>query len=414
MTLAQPKPFREITKGMVWQAYKTVKANGGAGGVDGKSIEDFESDLENNLYKIWNRLASGSYFPPSVLAVAIPKKNGGERILGIPTVGDRIAQMVVKQFIEPKIDPIFHPDSYGYRPGRSAHDALGIVRKRCWRHDWVLEFDIKGLFDNIDHGLLQKAVKWNVEDKWVLLYIERWLKASMVRDGKEISREKGTPQGGVVSPILSNLFLHYAFDLWMARKHSGSPFARYADDAVIHCRTKGEAEEVKRQLEERLAEVGLELHPDKTKIVYCKDSNRPGGKYEEIQFDFLGYTFKPRMAMNKRGKLFTSFTPAISRKAKKAINETIRKWGVRLRSDKTLQDIAVFCDPKVRGWINYYGRYHKSALHAVLRLLNGALINWARRTLKSLKGSYRKANKWLKGFAKAHPTLFVHWRMLPP
>ena len=414
MNLAQPKPFWEITKGMVWQAYKTVKANGGAGGVDGKSIEDFESDLENNLYKIWNRLASGSYFPPPVLAVAIPKKNGGERILGIPTVGDRIAQMVVKQFIEPKIDPIFHPDSYGYRPNKSAHDALGAVRKRCWMYDWVLEFDIKGLFDNIDHGLLQKAVEWNVKDKWVLLYIERWLKASMVRDGKETSREKGTPQGGVVSPILSNLFLHYAFDLWMTRKHPGSPFARYADDAVIHCRTKGEAVEVKRQLEERLAEVGLELHPDKTKIVYCKDSNRPGGEHEEIQFDFLGYTFKPRMAMNKLGKLFTSFTPAVSRKAKKAINETIRKWGVRLRSDKTLQEIAVFCDPKVRGWINYYGRYHKSALYAVLRLLNGALINWARRTLKSLKGSYRKAYKWPKGFAKAHPTLFVHWRMLPP
>ena len=414
MTFAQSKPFVEITKAMVWQAYKTVKANGGAGGVDGKSIEDFDSDLKNNLYKIWNRLASGSYFPPPVLAVPIPKRDGGERILGIPTVGDRIAQTVVKQFIEPTIEPIFHSNSYGYRPNKSAHDALGIVRERCWSYDWVLEFDIKGLFDNIDHDLLLKAVEHNVGDKWVLLYIKRWLKAPAVKEGKEIPRERGTPQGGVVGPILSNLFLHYAFDLWMDRVHPNSPFARYADDGVIHCRTKEKALEIREQLEKRLAEVGLEIHPDKTKIIYCKDSNRRGGEGEDIHFDFLGYTFKPRKAMSKRGELFTSFTPAVSRKAKKAINASIRKWGIRLRSDKNLQEIVDFCNPKVRGWINYYGRYHKSALYTILRLLNGALINWARRTLKSLKGRYRKANKWLKMCAKAHPRLFVHWRLVPP
>ena len=414
MNFAKPKSFVGITKEMVWQAYKAVRANGGAGGVDGKSIEDFESDLGNNLYKIWNRLASGSYFPPSVLAVAIPKKNGGERILGIPTVGDRVAQMVVKQHIEPSIDPIFHPDSYGYRPGKSAHDAIGAVRKRCWKHDWVLEFDIKGLFDNIDHSLLMKAVKWHVADKWVILYIERWLKASMSREGEEILREKGRPQGGVVSPILSNLFLHYAFDLWMTRTFPEAPFARYADDAVIHCRSKGEAEEIKRKLERRLVEVGLELHPNKTKTIYCRDSSRRGGKGEEIQFDFLGYTFKPRLAVNKQGKTFSNFSPAISREAKKAINKTVRKWKIRLRSDKTLREIAGFCNPRIRGWMNYYGKYHKSALHVVLRMINGALINWAQRTLKSLKRSYRKAGKWLKRCAKERPMLFAHWSMVSP
>ena len=222
----QPRPFVEITKGMVWRAYKAVKANGGAGGVDGKRIEDFELDIENNLYKIWNRLASGPYFPPPVLGVSIPKANGGERILGIPTFGDRVAQTVVKQSIGPKLEQVFHPDSYGYRPGRSAHDAIGTVRKRCWKYNWVLEFDIKGLFDNIDHDLLMKAIKWHVKDKWVLLYIKRWPTAPMSRDGEEIPRNKGTPQGGVMSPVASNLFLHYAFDLWMTRRFPRAPFAR--------------------------------------------------------------------------------------------------------------------------------------------------------------------------------------------
>ena len=410
----QPKPFEAITKGMVWRAYKAVKANGGAGGVDGKSIEDFESDLENNLYKIWNRLASGSYFPPPVLSVSIPKANGGERILGIPTVGDRVAQTVVKQYIEPKLEQVFHPDSYGYRPGRSAHDAIGTVRKRCWKYDWLLEFDIKGLFDNICHSLLMKAVRWHVKDKWVLLYIRRWLTAPMSRNGEETLRTKGTPQGGVVSPVASNLFLHYAFDLWMTRKFPRAPFARYADDGVVHCCSKQEAQEIRKCLEERLADVGLKLHPDKTKIIYCKDSSRKGGEGEEVTFDFLGYTFMPRESRDRKGESFTGFLPAISRKAKKAINKVIRDWGVRRRSDLTLQEIAKFCNPRIRGWINYYGKYYKSALHVVLRRLNGALINWAQRTLKSLKRSHRRANRWLKGFARANPKLFAHWSQFPP
>ena len=305
---ARPKSFN-ITQQMVWDAYQRVRQGGKAGGVDKQSMKEFETDLKNNLYKIWNRMASGSYFPPAVRAVPIPKKNGGERILGVPTIKDRIAQMVVKQTIEPRIDPIFHPDSYGYRPGKSALQAVGVVRERCWRYDWVLEFDIKGLFDNIDHELLMKAVRKHVHEKWVLLYIERWLKAPMNRDGQDIPREKGTPQGGVISPLLANLFLHYAFDHWMRIQHPSIPIVRYADDGVAHARTRKEALELKESLRKRFAEVGLELHPEKTKIVYCKDDNRQRDEGEPISFDFLGYAFRPRRVKTRSGQYFIGFTP---------------------------------------------------------------------------------------------------------
>ena len=415
MTFTLLKSFeKEISKDMVWTAWLKVKANGGTGGVDGKSIADFEEDLENNLYKIWNRMASGSYFPPAVLGISIPKKNGGERVLGIPTVGDRVAQMVVKDFLEPRIDRIFHPDSYGYRPFKSALQAVGTVRKRCWEYEWVLEFDIKGLFDNIRSDLLMKAVKVHVKEKWVLLYIERWLKAPMEKDGTTIPRTKGTPQGGVVSPLLANLFLHYAFDLWMAKNHPSTPIVRYADDGVVHCRTKEEAEKVRNALEKRFKEVGLEIHPDKTKIVHCMNSNRNRRKGENVKFDFLGYTFKPRMARNKKGKTFTGFLPAVSEKARKAINKKVRDLNIRGRSDKTLREIAEYCNPMIRGWMNYYGKYYKSGLYPNFRYLNGAIVSWAKRTLKSQKGSFRKASKWVKRFQEKNPKLFVHWEWVPP
>jgi group II intron reverse transcriptase/maturase len=289
-----------IDKRRVYEAYKAVKSNKGGAGVDGQTIEAFEANLKGNLYRIWNRMSSGSYFPPPVRAVSIPKKNGGERILGVPTVGDRIAQMVVKQFIEPDLDPIFLEDSYGYRPGKSALDAVGVTRKRCWKYDWVVEFDIKGLFDNISHELLLKAVRRHIQCKWALIYIERWLKASMVKDGERIERHRGTPQGGVVSPILANLFLHYAFDLWMEREHRDLPWCRYADDGLVHCRSEQEAEALRAKLQARLAECQLELHPTKTKIVYCRDSNR-NGAYPNVMFDFLGYCFRPRKAGRNQG-----------------------------------------------------------------------------------------------------------------
>jgi RNA-directed DNA polymerase len=284
----------EIPKRLVWEAYKRVKANRGAAGVDEQSLKEFEESLGDHLYRIWNRMSSGSYFPPPVKAVAIPKKSGGERTLGIPTVSDRIAQATVKLVLEPQVEPYFHDDSYGYRPGKSAHQAIAVTRKRCWRYDWVLEFDIKGLFDNIDHGLLMKAVRCHTNCRWVLLYIERWLTAPMQKkDGTIISRDRGTPQGGVISPLLANLFLHYAFDRWMATNFPKLPFCRYADDALIHCRSHKQAIYLRRELESRLRECGLELHPVKTKVVYCKDIHRKQ-EYGTIQFDFLGYTFRPR------------------------------------------------------------------------------------------------------------------------
>lgn len=284
----------EISKRLVWEAYQQVKANKGAAGVDDQSLSEFERDIGNNLYRIWNRMSSGSYFPPPVKAVAIPKKSGGERILGIPTVSDRIAQAVVKLVLEPVLDPCFHPDSYGYRPGKSAHQAIEVTRKRCWWHDWVLEFDIRGLFDNIDHQLLMKAVRHHTDCKWVLLYIERWLTAPMQKeDGTLCRRDRGTPQGGVASPLLANLFLHYAFDRWMATHFPKVPFCRYADDGLVHCRSLSQALYLKEKLACRFKECGLELHPDKTKVVYCRDIHRQQ-EYETIQFDFLGYTFRPR------------------------------------------------------------------------------------------------------------------------
>ena len=401
----------EISKHVVLEAFKRVKANKGAAGIDGEDLETFEGDLKNNLYKIWNRMSSGSYFPPAVKAVEIPKKNGGTRMLGVPTVADRVAQMVAKIYFEPRVEPYFHPDSYGYRPGKSAVDALKVTRQRCWKYDWVLEFDIKGLFDNIDHELLMKAVCKHTEDPWVILYIERWLKAPFqMPDGAVEERTKGTPQGGVISPVLANLFLHYAFDKWMEKNHRNKPFARYADDAVAHCRSREEAEELLKSLETRFAECGLELHPTKTRIVYCKDDNRQG-TYTETTFDFLGYTFRARRSKNKYGGFFINFTPAVSNKAKKAMQQTIHDWRMHLKPDKTLEDLAHMVNPILRGWINYYGRFYKSEMFSVLKHVNRALIRWAKRKYKKLARHQRRATAWLGRIARREQKLFVQWEM---
>jgi RNA-directed DNA polymerase len=314
--VSQAKPF-DISKQVVWEAYKRVKSNRGTYGVDGESIADFEVNLKDNLYKVWNRMTSGSYFPPAVRAVEIPKGNGGKRVLGIPTVSDRIAQMVAKTYLEPKLEPQFHEDSYGYRPGKSAIEAVGMARQRCWRRDWVLDLDIKGFFDNIDHELLMRAVKKHTDCAWKLLYVERWLKVpSQGVDGVRVNRDKGTPQGGVISPLLANLFLHYALDVWMKTNYPNIPFERYADDAVFHCRTEAGAKVLRKAIESRLKECRLELHPEKTKIVYCKDDDRRGN-YPNEKFDFLGYTFRPRRSKNRAGKYFVNFSPAISNEAAK-------------------------------------------------------------------------------------------------
>ena len=403
------KPF-EISRQAVDEAYRRVKANAGAAGIDDISIGKFESNLEGNLYKIWNRMSSGSYFPPPVMAVEIPKKSGGSRMLGVPTVADRVAQMVVKICFEPSLEPLFHRDSYGYRPGRSAHDALEITRKRCWRYDWLLEFDIRGLFDNIDHELMMELVRKHTKVPWIRLYIGRWLTAPMLmQDGTLQQRTKGTPQGGVISPLLANLFLHYVFDMWMEGNHQGNPFARYADDGVAHCRTLKEAQELRDSLERRFSEWKLELHPTKTRIVYCKDDDRCG-EYPETSFDFLGYTFRPRRSKNRYGKLFINFTPSVSNGAKYDIRRTIHDWRMHLKPDRSIEDMSHMFNPVVRGWINYYGRFYKSELYPVLNYLNRALVHWARHKFKKLRHQ-RRATHWLGRLARREPRLFAHWQM---
>jgi RNA-directed DNA polymerase len=404
------KPFN-IAKRQVYEAYKAVKSNGGAAGVDGQTIEQFEADLQNNLYKLWNRMSSGSYFPPPVRAVSIPKKSGGQRILGVPTVADRVAQMIVKQHIEPDLDPIFLADSYGYRPGKSALDAIGVTRERCWRYDWVLEFDIKGLFDNIDHELLLRAVRKHVTCKWALLYIERWLTAPMEQeDGSVTERMRGTPQGGVISPILSNLFMHYAFDLWMARTHPDLPWCRYADDGLVHCRTEQEVQTLKVELQARLAECRLEMHPTKTKIVYCQDEKRTS-KYPNTKFDFLGYCFRPRLARARNGKLFWGFNPAVSDAALSDMRAMVRDLHLQRQTQLSLEEIARQINPLLRGWIGYYGRYVPSALYPLFRYVNQRLLAWARRKYKGLRLHKVRASHFLLRLSRSCTNLFEHWRI---
>lgn len=408
--MSATKPFA-IDKWQVYEAYRAVKANAGSAGVDKQSIADFEKDLKANLYKIWNRMSSGSYMPAPVKAVAIAKKNGGERILGVPTVSDRIAQMVVKGVIEPKLEAVFLPDSYGYRPGRSALEAVGVTRARCWQYDWVLEFDIKGLFDNIDHALLQKALDKHVDCKWAMLYLGRWLKAPLqLEDGTLMERNRGTPQGGVVSPVMANLFMHYTFDVWMRRTFPDTPWCRYADDGLVHCRTERAARAIMVALDARLAQCGLQMHPDKTKIVYCKDGKRKGA-YPIRQFDFLGYTFRPRLVKNsKRNSLFVSFTPAVSNAALKSMRQTTRKLNYRNRTELSLTDIARLHNPLLRGWLEYYGRYCRSAMYPVLRHFNKTLVAWAMKKYRRLKNHKTRASRFLEQLSESRPHLFVHWQ----
>jgi len=404
------KPFA-IPKRMVWQAYLEVKSKGGAAGVDQQSLEEFERDLKNNLYRIWNRMSSGSYFPPPVKAVPIPKKSGGTRILGVPTISDRIAQTVVKMMLEPILEPLFDKDSYGYRPGKSAHDAIAVTRKRCWQYDWVVEFDIRGLFDNIRHDMLMKAIRHHCDCPWVLLYIERWLTAPLKQqDGSLAARERGTPQGGVVSPILANLFLHYAFDAWVRHTMPGVPFCRYADDGLLHCKSRRQAEFVMRAISERFRQCGLEIHPDKSCIVYCKDANRQED-FPRISFTFLGYTFRPRRCVDKKGRLHPNFLPAISRSAKKEINRQIRSWHIQLKNEKSLSDLSRMFNPILQGWNAYYGRFYPSALRQLWRNFNKYLVRWVRRKFKNLSRHWQRARHRLDRYARDHPDLFVHWKL---
>lgn len=409
--MSKTKPFA-IPKESVWQAYLRVKRNKGAAGVDNQSMEDFEVKLKDNLYNLWNRMSSGSYFPPPVKTVAIPKKGGGERYLGIPTVADRIAQMVVTMHLEPCVEPYFDADSYGYRPNKSALEAVGQCRQRCWKRQWVLDLDIKGFFDSIDHEMLIKAVQKHTPNRWVMFYVKHWLRASVQHlDGSVHPRNTGTPQGGVISPLLANIFLHYAFDKWIRREYPNAQFERYADDIVIHCHTKAQAEKMKASIEARLAECKLQLHPQKTKVVFC-GSGELKDKTILRSFDFLGYTFRRRLAMNKQREGFVTFLPAVSNQAKKTIQQTIRGWRLYRRTSESIEDIAKVINPQVRGWVNYYGRFYCSELTRTLFQIERHLRRWAQRKFASKTGlaSKKRARRYVGQVGKHKPKLFIHWQ----
>ena len=414
--MSEAKPY-SIPKNQVVEAWRQVKANRGGGGVDEETLTMFEANLKDNLYKVWNRMSSGSYFPPPVKRVDIPKGDGRTRPLGIPTVADRVAQAVVKRGLEPMVEPVFHPDSYGYRPGRSALDAVAKARERCWRLNWVIDLDIKGFFDNLRHDLILKAVRHHTDRdpdlKWIPLYVERWLKApAQMQDGTLQERTAGTPQGGVASPLLANLFMHYAFDAWMGRVFPNVPFERYADDVVIHCVSLAQAKYVLEGVRRRLKDKGLELHPDKTKIVYCKDDARPG-THDQMSFDFLSYTFRARSAKTKDGHLFVGFNPAMSDKAKKAAREAIRGWQLTTKlNTKSLEELASFINPIIRGWVGYYGRFNRSECLDLLRYLNLVLARWAKRKFKRFHRNWTAAFHWLGDIAHQRQVdLFYHWTL---
>jgi group II intron reverse transcriptase/maturase len=406
------KPF-DISKWEVWEAFRQVKANQGAAGVDGQSIAGFEADLKNNLFKIWNRMSSGAYFPPAVRAVEIPKQHGGgTRMLGIPTVADRVAQTVVARHLGARVEKVFHEDSYGYRPGRSALDAAQVCRERCWKRDWVIDLDIQKFFDSVRWDLIVKAVQAHTDAPWVVLYVKRWLAAPLqLPDGTLAERDRGTPQGSAVSPVLANLFMHYAFDAWLAQEYPAVWFERYADDAVVHCVTERQAREVVAALGDRMEQVGLRLHPAKTKIVYCKDSMRRGS-YEHTSFTFLGFTFRPRAARRKDGSKYTRFLPAISKDALKKISGEVRSWRLHRKVNYTFAGLATMINPIVAGWIQYYGRFRRSALSPLLARINAYLVRWIRKKYKRLQGAHT-AHRKLREITLRYPRMFAHWQWVP-
>lgn len=411
MSTSNPKnkPF-DISKQLVWEAWLRVRKNKGASGVDGQSIGDFEADLKDNLYKIWNRMSSGTYFPPPVLAVEIPKPHGGGmRVLGIPTVADRVAQTVVALQLEPRMESIFHDDSYGYRPGRSALMAVEKCWERCRRKDWVLDLDVQKFFDSVDHDLMVKAVAGNTDQAWVVLYVKRWLRAPIqLPDGTVSARDRGTPQGSAVSPVLANLFMHYAFDCWLEREFPAVEFERFADDAVVHCVTERQAREVWVALTRRMEEVGLRLHPDKTKLVYCQDWKRRQ-KYKVTSFTFLGYMFRPRSARSRGvGGRYVLFQPAICPVALKDKSSEVRRWRLHGRIHDDLADLAEWINPIVRGWMSYYGAFGKSALRGLLQRINSYVVRWAAGKYKRLR-AFKRHKAWWVGLVQRQPDLFVHW-----
>jgi RNA-directed DNA polymerase len=398
-----PIEFRQVVK-----AYWKVRKGGKAVGIDNESWTDFEKETEKNLYVIWNRLASGSYHPQAVREVEIPKKDGKKRKLGIPILRDRIAQQVVKEYMERQVDKLFHENSYGYRPLKSAHQAVEQVRKNSYKYDWVIDMDIQKFFDEIDHELMLKAVTHVLEEKWVKMYVERWLKMPIKKkDGTLEQRNgKGTPQGGVISPLLANLYLHFTLDVWLDKHYPDVSFVRYADDVVIHCNTKEQAETVLEAIRQRLKEVKLELKQEKTHIAYCKDYRRKL-KHGTVKFEFLGFSFQPRARKSKiDGKLFTAFTAEMSQSNQKKIREEIREAISWNNTRIEIFDIADSFNSKLRGWIGYYGIYSNKCLRLTLMQIDQRLVKWLRRKYRLGK---RKAVDKLLLMKTENPKLFFHW-----
>lgn len=403
------KPFA-IPKQMVMEALRKVRANKGGPGVDGCSIEEFEADLRNRLYVTWNRMSSGSYFPPPVKLVEIPKAHGeGVRGLGVPTVADRVAQTVVAIELEKSVEPMFHPSSYGYRPGRSPEQAVAACRERCFTRPWVLDCDIQGFFDNVPHDLIVKAVEANTSEPWVVLYVKRWLQAPVQHpDGTLEHRDRGTPQGSAISPLLANMFMHYAFDAWMEREFPTVAFERYCDDFVVHCFSEKQARYLRKRIEDRLGECGLRLHPDKTRIVFCQQDGREGS-YEHTSFTFLGFTFRKRAAKGPEGAMFNGFLPAVSNDAMRKMSRTLHSWRLHRQTTRSLNDLATWVNRIVSGWINYYGRFYPSELIPLLRRINAYIVRWAQKKYKRLR-SFKRADAWWRGITSRDPLLFTHWQ----
>lgn len=401
-----------ITQQMVKNAYRKVKSNGGSAGVDKESLEEFQTDLKNNLYKLWNRMSSGSYFPKSVKEVEIPKASGGKRKLGIPTVSDRIAQQVIKSYLEPRLEAEFHEDSYGYRSLKSAHEALQSVRENVREYAWVVDMDIKSFFDEVNHELLQKALERHVEEKWVKMYITRWLEAPIEKaDGTLLQKAgMGTPQGGVISPLLSNLYLHYVLDKWLEKNHPEVAFVRYADDVVLHCKSEEEAKAMLEAVRCRLQECKLRLNEEKSKIVYCKDYRREKKDYG-MKFDFLGFTFKPRTIFTKSGDRFTGYDCAISQSAQQRIKERWRKLEFHKNSTLTIQEIATTLNPQIVGIVRYYGKFSFWTVRELMTHFHFRLAKWVLKKYRRFKGSFKRAFAWIRMIKSYYPNMFYHWKL---
>lgn len=400
-----------LTTQQLQSAWLKVKSAKGSGGVDGKSIAKVEEKLSGELYCLWNRMSSGSYQPKAVKAVSIPKRDGSERWLGIPTVIDRVAQQVIKDVLEPELEREFHPHSYGYRPNKNTHQAIKRCSEQCWKKGWVIDLDIKGFFDNLDHDLLLKALKRHTKESWVIMYVERWLKAPVLypKTGALDKRTKGTPQGGVISPLLANLYLHYCFDKWMQIHHPSITFERYADDVVVHCNSRKEAELLLSKIDKRMNACKLTLHPEKTKVVYCKQNNRMAN-YKQITFDFLGFRFQPRRIKDRNGLYKLSYGPAISNKAKKHIVRTINDLRFHRWTSTDIEEIAMRLRSKLLGWITYFGKYRKWSMYVVFRSLNDRLVKWLMNRYKKYRGKVKEARLKMKQIAQQYPNLFVHWK----